>query len=287
MWLVCHENGYLVSSDTPPLFLLWIWSSGCSDNRPESPQSEEETECERRLKADKHRGVMEKQRSSLMVAAAAASASAATFLSAVLESKWLKETFREKPGNFKAHHRVRWTLTVPFGLETAEQVVAGLLQQHVVVSLIGAVWVVVVTQTAESVHWNAQEQQSGLRPAQSLSMCAEADWRGIRVLRRPPCTPGSPSEPSRSPEVYRNWWWRGSPDPTRPVDDTSKVWHLKLLGFSKQRPWVSLWSINDLCLTSRRAACPLTCLSLLSFIICPIWNSTKFMKTDLVKKSRA
>lgn len=41
---------------------------------------------------------------------------------------------------------------MPFGLETAEQVVAGLLQQHVVVSLIGAVWVVVVTQTAESVH---------------------------------------------------------------------------------------------------------------------------------------
>lgn len=47
---------------------------------------------------------------------------------------------------------VSGSLTVPFGLETAEQVVAGLLQQHVVVSLICGVWVVVVTQTAESVH---------------------------------------------------------------------------------------------------------------------------------------
>ena len=35
------------------------------------------------------------------------------------------------------------------------------------------------------------------------------------------------------------------------------------------------------------ALCVLTCLSLRSFIICPIWNSTKFMKMDLVKCSRA
>lgn len=38
------------------------------------------------------------------------------------------------------------------GMEKAEQVVAGLMQQHIVVSFICAVWIIVITQITQSVH---------------------------------------------------------------------------------------------------------------------------------------
>lgn len=43
-------------------------------------------------------------------------------------------------------------LTLPLGLEEAQQVVAGLLQQDVVVSLVRQVWIVVTTEVAQTVH---------------------------------------------------------------------------------------------------------------------------------------
>lgn len=43
-------------------------------------------------------------------------------------------------------------LTLPLGLEETQQVVAGLLQQDVVVSLVGAVWIIVTAEVTQTVH---------------------------------------------------------------------------------------------------------------------------------------
>lgn len=43
-------------------------------------------------------------------------------------------------------------LTVALQVEPAQQVVAGLLQQHVVVAFIRAVWIVVVAQVTQAAH---------------------------------------------------------------------------------------------------------------------------------------
>lgn len=43
-------------------------------------------------------------------------------------------------------------LTVALQVEPSQQVVAGLLQQHVVVSFIRAVWIVVVAQVTQATH---------------------------------------------------------------------------------------------------------------------------------------
>lgn len=43
-------------------------------------------------------------------------------------------------------------LTVALQVEPAQQVVAGLLKQHIVVSFVRAVWVVVVAQVTQAAH---------------------------------------------------------------------------------------------------------------------------------------
>lgn len=43
-------------------------------------------------------------------------------------------------------------LTLPLGLEQTQQVVAGLLQQDVVVSLVGAVGIIVTAEVTQTVH---------------------------------------------------------------------------------------------------------------------------------------
>lgn len=44
-------------------------------------------------------------------------------------------------------------------LEPAEQVVAGLLQEDVVVSFISAVWVIVITDISQPVHFTRKDKQ--------------------------------------------------------------------------------------------------------------------------------
>lgn len=47
---------------------------------------------------------------------------------------------------------VHTRLTMLFSVEPAEQVVAGLLQQDIIVSFICAVWIIVATKIAQPVH---------------------------------------------------------------------------------------------------------------------------------------
>lgn len=51
-------------------------------------------------------------------------------------------------------------LTFPLGLKEAQQVVAGLLQQDIVVSLVRAVWIIVTTEVTKTVHWQNRGKKS-------------------------------------------------------------------------------------------------------------------------------
>lgn len=106
-------------------------------------------------------------------------------------------------------------------VEPAEQVVAGLLQQHVVVSFVCAVWIVVITQITKPVHWRRVSVVKSPSVRFSVCLCVlETHWPGIRVHRRPLCTPGSPSERSTSPVAYWSSLWHGSPCPSLPASYT-------------------------------------------------------------------
>lgn len=98
----------------------------------------------------------------------------------------------------------------------------------------------------------------------------ETDWPSIRVHHRPPGTPGCLFEQSMIPVVCWSNQLRGSLCPSLP----------------EKHRYIQLYFIKTEHSKYTHAACLLT-VSLLSFNICPIWNSTKFMTMDLVKFSRA